>query len=527
MASVPLPDWVQDIRPHQATAVDEIVEAYQSGIRVVGCDAPTGSGKTLIAELVRRRLGLPTLYVASDNSLVDQFSRDFRYAKQLKGRKNYGTLTGAFGSTAEDCTSRGPKDPCQYCDPTWQCPYQVAKQAAIRADLAVTNTAFLLAEANSVGNFSGRPFIVADECDTLEKILMGYVEYEVSRKRIESFGMEEPGKGIHKPTLADWLLDFGNRVGKELMQEDDAKKARSLERLLEDTRRIEAELRREIEKKQSGESDGKWLRLYDDRNGGLKLKPVMVDSYGTRNLWRHGRLWLLMSATIISMDELADSLGLPLEHRTVKVPMTFPVENRQVIMAPVANVVYKGMDKAVPQLIHACAVALNKHPHDRILIHTVSYDLAKKLQDGLRHANIGPRRVITYTDGANRERVLAEYKRTPGCVMLAPSMARGIDLPGDLCRVQIIAKTPFLSLGDTQVNRRAHMPGGDIWYKVQAIRDIVQMTGRAVRSKEDWAITYIFDEQFSSNLWRNNKALFPDWWRESVITNINIREFIS
>jgi Rad3-related DNA helicase len=110
--------------------------------------------------------------------------------------------------------------------------------------------------------------------------------------------------------------------------------------------------------------------------------------------------------------------------------------------------------------------------------------------------------------------------------MLAPSMARGIDLPGDLCRVQVIAKAPFLSLGDAQVARRTHLPGGDVWYAVQAIRDIVQMTGRAVRSKDDHAITYIFDQQFSSNLWRKNKMLFPDWWRESVKTDINIREFM-
>lgn len=524
MASVPLPAWVADIRPHQATAVDEIVEAFDTN-DVVFLDAPTGSGKTLIAELVRRELDRKCLYVCSDKSLMDQFARDFDYAKLLKGRANYPTLADPK-LTAEDCTSTGPGDQCWYCNPMHMCPYNVAKQAAMRADLAVTNTAFLLAEANTVGNFSGQPFIVADECDTLEKMLMGYVEYTVSATRLKAFGMDEPAKGVHKPTLVKWLGELGVAIYTAMKSENDPKKLRSLGRLYEDTQRIAAELQREVDKKQAGDSEGKWLRLYDDRNGGVHFKPVMVDSYGTRQLWRHGRKWLLMSATVISADEMADSLGLPLSYTTVKVPMTFPVENRPVIMAPVANVSYKNMDKAVGQLVHAIGVVANKHPHDRILIHTVSYNLAKRLQDGLRGQAIGPRRVITYTDGANRERVLAEYKRTPGCIMLAPSMARGIDLPGDLCRVQVIAKTPFLSLGDAQVARRTHLPGGDVWYSVQAIRDIVQMTGRAVRSKDDWAITYIFDEQFSSNLWRKNKMLFPDWWRESVNTNTNIREFI-
>lgn len=526
MASVPLPGWVTEIRPHQVDAVQEIVEAFKTH-DVVGLDAPTGSGKTLIAELVRRELDLKTLYVCSDKSLMDQFARDFEYAKLLKGRANYPTLDRP-DLTADDCTSRGPGDQCFNCNRMDLCPYTVAKREAMRAPLAVTNTAFLMAEANSVGNFSGQPFIVADEADTLEKMLMGYVEYSVSKTRMKDFHVEEPAKGVHKPTLVTWLDEFSKKVGGKLSEEQDAKRARGLLRLYEDTKRVRDELQREIERKQTGDGEGKWLRLYDDRNGGLHLKPVMVDSYGTRNLWRHGRKWLLMSATIISMDEMADSLGLPLSYTTVKVPMTFPVENRPVIMAPVANVVYKEMKTAIPQLVHAIGVVIDKHPHERILIHTVSYSLAKELQDGLRHLpNIGPRRLVTYTDGRDRERVLSEYKRTPGCVMLAPSMARGIDLPGDLCRVQVIAKTPFLSLADAQVSRRTHLPGGDVWYSVQAIRDIVQMTGRAVRSKDDWAITYIFDGQFASNLWRRNKMLFPDWWRESVITNINIREFIS
>ena len=526
MASVPLPEWVKEIRPHQVDAIAEAREAFDSGKKAVFMDAPTGSGKTLIAEILRREMGDKTLYVCSDKSLMDQFHRDFPYAKLLKGRSNYPTLDGK-DQTAEDCTSTGPTDQCWYCNPMHECPYRVAKQEAMRAPLAVTNTAFLLAEGNTVGNFSGQPLIVADECDTLEKMLMGYVEYTVSRTRIQDMGMQEPAKGIHKPTMVKWLDEFQGKVFAKLQIETDAKRARSLRRLFEDTMRIRNELQREVDKQQADDAQGRWIRLYDDKYGGLHYKPVMVDSYGTRNLWRHGQKWLLMSATVISADEMADSLGLPLDYHVVTVPMTFPVENRQVIMAPVANVVYKEMQTAIPRLVTAIAAVLAKHPHDRVLVHTVSYKLAKDLQDGLRHKDIGPRRIITYSDGANRERTLAEYKRTPGCVMLAPSMARGIDLPGDLCRVQVIAKVPFLSLGDTQVSRRTHMPGGDVWYAVQAIRDIVQMTGRAVRSKEDWAVTYIFDAQFASNLWRKNKMLFPGWWRESVVTNVNIREFMS
>lgn len=531
MASVPLPEWVTEIRPHQEVAVEEITEAFKSS-PVVFLDAPTGSGKTLIGELVRRQLNKQTLYVCSDKSLMDQFTRDFPYAKALKGKANYPTQNRR-DMTCDDCTSRGPGSPCWFCDDFVSCPYQVAKMTALAAPLAVTNTAFLMSEANYVGRFSNRDFIIADEADTLESMLMGFVEYNISRRRIAEFGMEEPGKGVHKETLVKWLAEFDQAVlAKAIIvraRQDDkaAKELRTLESLHEDTNRVRMELQREIDRKQAGENDGRWLRDYNERNGGLILKPVMVDAYGTRKLWRHSKRWLLMSATIISADEMADSLGLPLDYATVTVPMTFPVENRPVVMAPVANVVYKEMDRAIPRLAHAIEVVMGKHPGQNILVHTVSYDLARKLSEKCwKPASEQGRRVLTYTEGNQREAVLAQYKRERGAIMFAPSMGRGIDLPGDLCRVQVIAKVPFLSLGDRQVSRRIHLPGGETWYAVQAIRDIVQMTGRAVRSKDDWAATYIFDQQFSSNLWRKHKALFPEWWRESVITNQSIREFV-
>lgn len=521
MVSVPLPDWVQHVRPHQKQAVKDIVAAFDEH-DVVFLDAPTGSGKTLIAELVRRELSLRTLYVCSDKGLQDQFKNDFPYAKLLKGRANYPVLNDNI-HTADDCTNSG-SGACWWCDQPGSCPYIVARDEASVAELAVTNTSYLLTEANHVGRFSGFPFVIVDEADTLEKMLMGFVEYTVSPARMKEMGVGGPNKSVHKPTLIKWLDDFSVRVTGRKNRESDPKKRMQLQRLHGETLRVAEELRKEIARP---DVEGKWLREYDTRGTRLTLKPVTVDSYGTRQLWRHGKKWLLMSATIISADEMADSLGLPKSYATVKVPMTFPVENRPIIMAPVANVVYSQMGEAIPKLVKAINRILLKHPTDRVLVHTVSYSLAEQLQAGLRmSAGLAQRRIVTYKSAAERERALKTYKDTSGCVLLAPSMARGVDLPGDLCRVQVVAKTPFLSLKDTQVSKRMRLPGGDVWYAIQTVRDMVQMTGRGVRSKDDYAITYVLDQQFASNLYRKHRKLFPEWWQESVVTNQSIREFL-
>ena len=528
-----LPKGFSELRPHQEKAIDEILEAFKEN-DVVFLDAPTGSGKTLIGYMVAKEIG-KALYVCSDKSLQDQFARDFDDAKVLKGRSNYpGQHNGA--KTAADCTGSPDQDKrdCLNCESKWTCPYEFAKREAMVADMAVTNTSYLLAEANYIGGFSGKDIIIADEGDTLEPILMGFVEYKASTRLMEDVKRDGPKKGCRKPTIIAWLEEF-ERDLKGLLaktsKKDNPKRFNAIKGEISSAFRMQGELKADIKRMASADDEegGIWLRDYDkpwgrqqaDPNPGLILKPVVVEKHGTRNLWRHGKKWLVMSATIISADEMADTLGLPLDYATVQVAMTFPVANRPVIIAPIAQVTYKEMETALPKLAYAISVIARNNP-GRILVHCVSYDLSKKLAALVET----DRHVITYTEGNKREEALARYKRHDDSIMFAPSMARGIDLPDDLCRTQIIAKCPYPALGDKQISQRLHLPGGQMWYTVKTIRDVVQMTGRAVRHDKDWATTYILDASFARNVWGKWKRLFPEWWQESVVTDVDVRELI-
>lgn len=71
------------------------------------------SGKTLIAEIVRRRLLATAMYLCSTRTLQQQFHRDFPYSEVIMGRVNYPTLDdprrfepslGAEALTCADCT---------------------------------------------------------------------------------------------------------------------------------------------------------------------------------------------------------------------------------------------------------------------------------------------------------------------------------------------------------------------------------------------------------------------------------------
>jgi Rad3-related DNA helicase len=510
----PLPAWVSELRAHQWDAINETVELLQTNCDVVFIDAPTGSGKTLIGEVTRRMVAPTgkTMYVCSSLALQDQFLADFDYAAVLKGRSNYTPTSAPDGVNCGDCNKQN--NMCSWCPDVTDCEYETAKRNAFASDLAVVNTAYLLNEINFVGGFAGRDLVVVDEADVLEQELMRFVQFEISDRKLASLKVTPPKKGSHMSTIFNWMrTDLTPALSAQLATMKRSNAARSdnprVVREYQSTNRLLADVIRVCD----GVSDG-WVR--DNNAGQLVLKPVRVDQFGAKQLWGHANQWVCMSATIISPDEMAETLGLNeagLNWGVVRVPMTFDVDNRVIRVAGVANMVNREKETEWPKMVAAVRNVLALHPDERILVHTVSYQLAEYLKQKLTGTG---RLLVTYPTTAAKNQAIAKFRATPNSVMLAPSLDRGVDFKDDDCRVVVVAKVPFPNLGDTQVSARLHAPGGKMWYAVQTVRSLVQMTGRGVRSETDWCVTYILDRQFTSNVWKNNRKLFPAWWREAV-----------
>ena len=507
---ITLPEWATSVLPHQADAIEQVIEAYESGVKVVVLDGPTGAGKTLIADVVRQRLEAKGLYVCSDKGLQDQFLHDFPESRVIKGRANYlpqrrVKVAGEL-ITCDDCT--GPK--CVYCASLLSCPYIEARRQAMGSDTAVLNSAYFLSELNGPGRFTGRKLVVVDEADTLEPTMMRWVEVTATRGLVQRLGVRGlPGKGSHQVTIVKWVAGvLLPALEDAAQQEQDPKRKRTYER-------------------QAGSFD-RFLTSYDRgdvwvrenrHDGGLVMKPVEVNAFGGGALWRHGDLFLLMSASVISAKMMLDGLGWKGEYGFVQVPMTFPVENRPVIVAPVAEMTRKGKEAGEwEKIVPSIKGVLRLHPGERVLVHAVSYELTKLIAEGLID---GDREVFWYTNAQGKQNAVDDYAATPGSVLVAPSLDRGVDFTGDLCRVVVIAKVPYPSLGDVQVSARMHSTaGGQMWYNVETVRTLVQMTGRGVRSSTDHATSYILDRSFL-NVLRRNEHLFPQWWTQALVTNFN------
>lgn len=504
-----MPEWFDEFRPHQIDAINQIIEAYSHGVRVVVLDAPTGSGKTLIGESVRRLLGGKALYVCNNKALQDQFGGDYPYAQVLKGRSNYDTWTP--GITADFCNYT-PHRQCSWCPDKPECPYEVAKKRALVSPLSVLNTSYLLAETNGPGKFRGRGTTILDEADTLENTVMGFVSLDVSRSRVEQLKLGVPEFVTKEEAWLEWIGEAVTIVSTEL---DTISRDSDDPDIVKEQLYL-ANLWDKLTYLRKGIISGRWV--YTGKNGAVSFKPVEVNEIGRTTLWPAQPRYLLMSATIISADQLLADLGWDEPFELVSMGSTFPVDNRQVKFIGSANMSKRAVEESVggelEKMGDAVVRVLNRHEGDRVLIHTVSYDLSKFLQAYLKTRTT--RKLFTYDSSFKRESVLRSFKRTKAGVLIAPSMDRGVDLPDDLCRVVIVAKIPFPNLGDRQINARLRSTrGGQTWYNVQTIRSLVQMTGRATRHKDDFSVSYILDSQFRT-VWSKNPRLFPSWWVDAL-----------
>jgi len=202
----------------------------------------------------------------------------------------------------------------------------------------------------------------------------------------------------------------------------------------------------------------------------------------------------------------------------ISVPSTFDPARRPIYVHPIAEMTRKNEDNARPLIANAIARVAEKHPNDKILVHTVSYALNRYIESSLRQSD-HLFRVVSYNAAAEKQRAIDRYLSQPGSLFLAPSLDRGIDLPQDDCRVIVVCKVPFPSLGDKQISARMHAKGGQQWYAVKTIRSLVQMTGRGMRSADDFCESYMLDKMFLESIWRRHKNLLPKWWSDALVWN--------
>ena len=93
----------------------------------------------------------------------------------------------------------------------------------------------------------------------------------------------------------------------------------------------------------------------------------------------------------------------------------------------------------------------------------------------------------------------------------------GLDLVDDLARFGVLAKMPFLNLGDPHVKAEFEVKGWG-WYNQECGLKIRQAAGRLIRNNDDYGVFYMADRgsrRFNhEKLWANKDfgVFTPDEW---------------
>lgn len=500
-----IPPKYHSWRPHQREAVEWVLEQWEKRTKCVVLDAPTGSGKSLIAIAAARLAGLKTLYLCSTRQLQSQLAEDFGEAVILWGREHYPCLRFR-GLTAADCTHR-EEAPCPKRD---RCPYKEQKRHALASELAIANYAYFLNEANFVGSFSGWSLVVMDEGDLAEDELMKFVSLILTRRQLEECAIDPPKYKTKFESWLKWTESTLKKVEDYLA---------GLEALITEDE-LPLKLAKEIRRYKRLASKLRMFAQWVDKNWVAELgeerwefKPVFVRRFG-HLITKHSEKILAMSATMLSAEDWAWNLGMNESNLAfLRMPSYFPKENRPMMYLPVADFSRKSAsEETMETMVRVVDSILDKHQNEKGLIHAVSYSVAKYVAEHSRHQN----RLVTHENAETRSDILEQFiaSRFP-LILISPSFGRGIDLYGDRARFQVLVKIPFLDLGDKQTSKRRWSgKGGERWYLLETVRAIVQMAGRIVRSADDYGISYILDTRWP-RFYQQMKKDFPPWFQEA------------
>ena len=352
-----------------------------------------------------------------------------------------------------------------------------------------------------------------DEAHLLEKEIVGFTGISISKRwkqYLPNFKIVDYGYEIEKwinflIELQTQMLDLTRNLGEELAVEaitDTQKLIRAIDDIRSNAKNwIVSEIKKE-----------------DNEVTGVQLKPLDVSPY-CKGVFEKCDKTLMMSATILDSKIFCQSLGLAYDEvKLIHVGSDFPVQNRPIHPLNTAYLNSNSLKQQEIQIKIATAIdnLMTLHRNDKGIIHTTSYKQLNFIKQNISQTN--KCRLLETNPDIPRGEVIAEHVDTiKPTVLISPSLYIGLDLKDDLSRFQIITKVPYPDLGDRWINEKRKISGQ--WYTWQTALRLVQGYGRSIRSKEDYAVTYVLDSGFE-NFVKKNKNILPDWFTQAIQSDL-------
>lgn len=565
LAHFPFPQ----IRDRQKSVLAEIESAIKSGYRQIFLEAPTGFGKTPVAIAMARYLGSSHVCTATKD-LQTQYRRDFPFVVEVKGRGNFPCIVKEDMGLDESC-DYGPcvKDDSYDCvyktrlmdyrvegegtarelvklDPfaerkyaeklrdkskvvelQWKpCHYFHQKWVGARSSHTVYNYRYFLSDVFYAGTAQKRNLLVLDEAHQLESEVGDFRSFTIRKNMLPFLKMKMPDHNVDAiETWLDFCIELKERLY-EFSQKAEGIIARSNQRVMTepyteknliDALEREATLTAVIDDMKANKDN--WIvsnAQYDPANQLQKVALVPLDISGYfDSILDKGSVALFMSATILSKDYLCKTAGLePDKVKFIRIEDSdFPIENRKIHLKNTAWLNAKTMEENMPKIAQEVDKIMSKHSNEKGIIHTTSYLQLQRIKEKISKENAD--RLIETGSKLDRSEVLERhYTSKKPTVLISPSLQLGVDLKDDLSRFQIVVKVPYPDLTDKRIIKMKEKDPK--WYTWNTVLRLVQAYGRSVRSKDDYATTYILDSSISYLL-KSSQDLLPKWFTEAIV----------
>ncbi|WP_058739258.1 helicase C-terminal domain-containing protein [Methanobrevibacter millerae] len=509
-----VPDIVKENFPFekprelQLETISKIYDAIENGYKYIILEAVSGFGKSLIATTLTNIYSKEKSYIlTTTNQLINQYIDEFgEKIVHLKPRnkstcKKFTTKKHTYKCSEFRC--RYLK--CKYYqnskfsegfNESESCEYLYKLKEGRKYDTLISTYAYFLKETFfHKNNLKTRKLIICDEGHNIDDKISDSVALDIKEKQFdEELGLNMDYEYKYISQNEDYyfyLLKF-----KKIYESEIKEMGKNNENYGKYKKRL-----KDIEKFMSYFDKSNENLTFDktaDNHFGKKypkfqFKPVTVKKMIHDCLFNYGDVTIFMSSSIFDYENFAYDLDINRnEVYSLRVPNIFDITNNPVKIYNDFNMDNEHIENGImDDTLSVIEDILKKHKNEKGVIHTSNSEQVNFLKN-----NIDDSRILNYYF-KNREEELDYFKSsTKPLVLISPSMNEGTDLPGDLCRFQIIFKLPYLPSEDPRIKKRKNAyEDGKEWYRFKMLTRLIQGYGRGIRFEDDYCKTYILDNR--------------------------------
>ena len=492
-------------------------------------------GKSIV-NVTLGRASKDAFYITPQLTLIDQVRKDKnigRYVMDIKGRQNYPCSKDPIATCDIGLCRRIKTVNCQK---AIECPYWIQKMKALDAQIALMSFAYFVLEGNVETEFSfgRRELLILDESHSIDRHVISHISLTVSPWSIPFELYKKVTRDVgHVADINDAIRiirltrDFAQTEvdsteamvqltleGGELSITQATNYKRLTDFIMSADRFLNC-----IEEIEWVHQLG-WASYHGNQYPKLVLQPLYASPFMQDMVWSRAQYYIVSSATLLNIPIFLRETGLtkvlPYDKILhIRIPSTFPVENRPIIDRTNGKLTRDQIDKNIVSAVKILERILDQEEGKNIAIHCHSYNMS------IRIANLidtkYKSRIVSHTP-ESRQEALNTWKNSHGKVFLAVSFEEGQDWVGEICEAQVLFKVPYLDISDRRVARRLEKRDW-AWYRNEAMKTVIQSYGRAVRGPEDKARYYVIDSCFLDLVTRCKKDI-PKWFSDALPEHI-------